>query len=114
MPIVNSSSSNHIFQVMSHRIEVGEWRSGTHCVPLHERMMMERRTGWHPNVCPKVELTDSDKTDVSRWQYDAHLMTQIYGQHHQEWFKRMLMGYGVQRMNLTSGVGTNCSYFTFI
>ena len=46
-----------------------------------------------------------------KWEYDAHLMTQIYGRQHEEWFQRMLMGYGVERMNLTSGVGTNFLFF---
>ena len=36
--------------------------------------------------------------------YDHHLMAAIYGNHHHEWFKRMRMGYGAERMRITAGM----------
>lgn len=90
----------------SHRIEVGDWHSGTHCVPVHERKHIAEVHPFMPEVCPKIDLKDVGKVDQDRWHYDAHLMSQIYGQHHHEWFKRILMGYGVKKMNLTSGVSS--------
>lgn len=89
---------------MTKKIDVGDWQSGTHCVPLHERQPLEKPTQFSPLACPKVDLADVGKVDMDRWQYDAHLMAQIYGQTQYEWFKRMLMGYGVKRMTLTDGV----------
>lgn len=90
---------------MSKKIEVGDWQSGTHCVPLHERQPLEKPNEYEPmGGCPNIDLKDVDKVDMDRWHYDAHLMAQIYGQTQYEWFKRMLMGYGVKRMTLTSGV----------
>ena len=89
---------------MTRKIEVGDWTSGTHCVPFHERKPIEHAMSYHPMACPKIDLKDIGKVEEDQWHYDAHLMSQIYGKSQQEWFNRMLMGYGVQRMNLTSGV----------
>ena len=68
------------------------------------------------NLLPAIDFADSSTNFLTfkinifcyqdKWQYDAHLMAQVYGQHHHEWFKRMLMGYGVKKMNLTSGVSS--------
>uniref|UniRef100_A0A7M5XIM5 Uncharacterized protein n=1 Tax=Clytia hemisphaerica TaxID=252671 RepID=A0A7M5XIM5_9CNID len=91
-------------EIKSHRVEVGDWQSGTHCVPLHERKPMQEAEPFHPDVCPQIRLQDVGKVDQDGWRYDAHLMSQVYGQHHHEWFKRMLMGYGVKKLNLTSGM----------
>ncbi|XP_057295241.1 uncharacterized protein LOC130623744 [Hydractinia symbiolongicarpus] len=90
--------------VKSQRIEVGEWQSGTHCVPLHERRPIRKPMPWMPPKCPSANLANNDKAKEDKWHYDSLLMANIYGQHHHEWFRRIMMGYGVEKLNLTSGM----------
>ena len=88
---------------MSHRIEVGEWRSGTHCVPAHQRTIMKKSIETHPPVCPEMKHEDSSKEE-EKWHYNSHVMSRVFGQHQNEWMKRIMSGYGVQKMNFTHGV----------
>lgn len=90
---------------MTHTIEVGDWRSGTQCVPLHERKTKETPSAHQPPSCPRTDLDDyKPDAENEKWHYDSHLMSKIYGQHQHEWYKRMMMGYGVQKLKLSSGV----------
>jgi len=114
-------------------IEVGDWMSGTHCVPLHQRKLLKKPDPWMAPECMDYvnrmggmsddreagmgALTgmDADGEGMARaamsmmrqnrgMLYDHHLMAAIYGNHHHEWFKRMRMGYGAERMKITAGM----------
>ena len=112
-------------------IDVGAWRTGTHCVPLHQRKQLVKPEPWAPPQCKDyinnmggmtdnyeggMDMMTGMNTDgkgaaaMSMMRqnrgmlYDHHLMAAIYGNHHHEWFKRMQMGYGAERMKITDGV----------
>ena len=97
--------------IKSHVIEVGEWRSGTHCAPIHERTVMEKPIEKHPKICPSIEFRNDElsssgmmNNQQEQWHYDSHVMSEMFGQQQQDWMKKMMSGYGVKRMNLTDGV----------
>jgi len=112
-------------------IDVGAWRTGTHCVPLHQRKQLVKPEPWAPPQCKDyinnmggmtdnyeggMDMMTGMNTDgkgaaaMSMMRqnrgmlYDHHLMAAIYGNHHHEWFKRMQMGYGAERMKITDGM----------
>uniref|UniRef100_A0A7M5XJW8 EGF-like domain-containing protein n=2 Tax=Clytia hemisphaerica TaxID=252671 RepID=A0A7M5XJW8_9CNID len=93
-------------KVMTQKIEVGDWQSGTHCVPLHERKETSRPIPHQPPSCPKLNLGDYEKMsqDEERWHYDSSVMSKIHGQTQHEWFKRMMKGYSIKKVKLSSGM----------
>jgi len=58
-----------------------------------------------PPGCPRTDLDDyKPDPESEKWHYDSHLMSKIYGKQQNEWYKRMMMGYGVQKLKLSSGM----------
>ena len=58
---------------MTETIEVGDWESGTHCVPLHQRVLKEKPIPHMPPSCPRTDL-DIDHTkshQEERFSYDS-------------------------------------------
>lgn len=71
-----SSLPFHLFiqQVSTETIEVGDWQSGTHCVPLHQRTLLERPAHGHkPPSCPRTDLDDYKKAsdEEEKYHYDS-------------------------------------------
>ena len=62
-----------MFKVSTETIEVGDWQSGTHCVPLHVRTLKEKPFEHKPPGCPRTDLDDHKtmSSEEEKWHYDS-------------------------------------------